>query len=68
MIKEYETIMQWGAIMGIGLAYIASNLYLNQSRRKIISDFKDSVNNSFLPKAEKVQKNVDKLEKLIKKL
>ena len=65
MIKGYGTIMQWGAIIGFGLAYIASDFYFRQDRKKVIADFKDRVNNYFIPQAEKVQKSVNKLEKII---
>jgi hypothetical protein len=66
-MTDYEVI----AMVGLGLTYVASSVYLEQSRKEIINNFKDWTNNYFIPKSEEVQVKINdftnKLEKLAKK-
>ena len=66
-MTDYQAI----AMVGLGLTYVASSIYLEQSRKKTINNFKNWTNNSFLPKTKEVLNEIDnfrnKLEKLAKK-
>jgi hypothetical protein len=65
-MTNYEAV----AMIGLGLTYVASSIYLEQSKKKTINNFKDWTNNYFLPKSKEILAKMDdfksKLEKLAK--
>ena len=66
-MTDYQTI----AMVGLGLTYVASSVYLEQSKKKTINNFKDWTNNYFLPKSKEILNKIDdfrnELEKIAKK-
>ena len=66
-MTNYEAI----AMIGLGLTYVASSIYIEQSRKNTINNFKNWTNNYFLPKSKEVLNEIDsfrnKLEKLAKR-